>query len=164
MWTCTHPLPWKPAHAFRRRLTHSNKQTSRQTKARYIPQRQPKADWPRRVTKRLQLVYYYCSYSYCYYYYCFYYCYCFSLLYKYIYIYIYRNGQWRFGRLIKTAFKAYPLQNPGEPWPVAPKSNLGPGQGLLDSRPKYQPSAGSPTARPRGKKQPTPKFVHPCTI
>ena len=52
MRTCAHPLPWKPAHAFRCRLTHSNKhKTSRQTKAWYIPQSQPKADWPRRATR-----------------------------------------------------------------------------------------------------------------
>ena len=49
--TCTYPLAWKPAHAFRRRLTHSNKQTLSQTKAWYMPQSQPQADWPRRATR-----------------------------------------------------------------------------------------------------------------
>ena len=49
MRTCAHPLAWKPAHAFRRRLAHFNNITSRQTEAQYIDQSQPKADWPRRA-------------------------------------------------------------------------------------------------------------------
>ena len=48
---CAHPVPWKPAHTFWRRITQSNKQDSSQTKAQCIPQRSPKADWPRRATR-----------------------------------------------------------------------------------------------------------------
>ena len=48
----THPLPWKPAHAFWSRLTPSNKRkTSKQNEAQCIPQSQPRADWQRRATR-----------------------------------------------------------------------------------------------------------------
>ena len=49
--TCAHLLAWKPAHALRRRLTHFNNITSRQTEAQFLPQSQPKVDWPRRATR-----------------------------------------------------------------------------------------------------------------
>ena len=44
--TDMHPPSWKPAHTFWRRLTRSKHKTSRQTKARCIPQSQPKTDGP----------------------------------------------------------------------------------------------------------------------